>query len=216
MLTVWGASYSVYARVLRLALLEKGVTHDWVEVDVFGEAAAQEAQRAHHPFGKVPALDHDGFALYETGPMLRYLEQPAFGDVRLLPEEPRARARSEQIAAIADNYAYKAMVWDVWVEMVSKPRDAEQPDNAVVQEGLAQSRVILGAIAALADDGPAEALAGGAVSHGDIFLAPVMSYFASWPPGRAMLAGYPRLNAWWEAWETRPSMVATPSPLLDE
>lgn len=215
MLTVWGASYSVYSRVVRLALIEKGLAHDWQEVDVFGDAEAQAAQRARHPFGKVPVLDHDGFMLYETGPILRYLEAPVFGAAALLPAEPRARARAEQIAGICDAYAYRAMVWDVWVELVSKPRDAEAPDMARVQDGLAEARIILGAISALAGNGPAEALVGGRVSHADIFLAPVMDYFASVPPARALLAGFPRLNAWWEAWEFRPSMRATPSPLVD-
>ncbi len=212
MLTVWGATYSVYSRVLRLALLEKGIAHDWVEVDVFGDAADQAAQHARHPFGKIPTLDHDGFALYETGPCLRYLEG-AFDGPALLPADPRTRARAEQIAAIADNYGYSAMVWGLFVEMISKPRDAEEPDQEVVREAFAQARIILDTIEALSGDGPDEALAGDAVSHADLFLAPVMAYFVCVPPARAMLTGYPKLSRWWQAWAERPSMTATRSPL---
>lgn len=212
MLTVRGAAYSVYARILRLALMEKGIDHGWVEVDIFGDEAAAAAQRAHNPFAKVPSLDHDGFTLYETGPMLRYLEA-AFGGPALLPADPRTRARAEQIAAIADNYGYRAMVWDLFVELVQKPRDAEEPDPATVAAGFAEARTILSAIEALADDGPPEALAGAAVSHADLYLAPVMAYFACVPAARAMLAGHPRLSAWWQEWAVRPSMAATRSPL---
>lgn len=215
MLTVHGACYSVYSRALRIALIEKDIAHDWVEVDVFGDEAASAAQRARHPFGKVPSLDHDGFALYETGPILRYLDA-AYPQTPLLPDDPRTRARAEQIAAIADSYGYRAMVWDLFVELVQKPRDAEEPSPATIARGMADARTILAAVEALAGDGPPQALAGAAISHADIMLAPVMAYFVCVPPARAMLAGHPRLNAWWEAWERRPSMAGTRSPLEEE
>jgi len=35
--TLYGADYSVYVRIARLALLEKGVDHELVPVDVFAE-----------------------------------------------------------------------------------------------------------------------------------------------------------------------------------
>jgi len=46
----------------RLALAEKGVTHELVEVP-FG-AHREEPYLSRQPFAKVPAFEHDGFALY--------------------------------------------------------------------------------------------------------------------------------------------------------
>jgi len=206
-LTVSGASYSVYSRIVRLALIEKGVAHAWVETDVFGPD--RSAQTARHPFGKIPSLDHDGFGLYETGACLRYLEQPAFGPVQLMPADPRQRARADQIAGIVDAYGYRAMVWDTYVEL-RKPSEGKATDPAVVERGLAVSATVLDAIAGLAEGG--DMLIGGAPSHADLFLAPVMAYFTVTGPGRAMLAERPSLAAWWAAWQDRPSMAATRYP----
>jgi len=206
-LTVHGASYSVYSRILRLALAEKGIDHRWVETDIFG--IDREAQTARHPFGKIPSLDHDGFALYETGACLRYLEQPEFGPVSLIPDAPRRRARMDQIAGIVDGYGYRAMVWDTYVEL-RKPAEGKTSDPAVVERGLATAATVLDTIAGLAGDG--DALVGTAPSHADLYLAPVLAYFIRTDPGPAMLAERPRLAAWWAAWNARPSMAATRYP----
>jgi glutathione S-transferase len=63
--TLYGAAYSVYVRAARLALVEKGVDYTLVEVDIFGGAIPDWYARLH-PFGRIPAFEHDGFRLYEA------------------------------------------------------------------------------------------------------------------------------------------------------
>ena len=48
---------------MRLALEEKGVGYDPVEVDLLGGPAQAPEHLARHPFGKVPAFEHDGCEL---------------------------------------------------------------------------------------------------------------------------------------------------------
>lgn len=60
---IYGPAYSTYARTVRLALEEKGVGYDLVEVDLLGGAAKAPEHLARHPFGKVPAFEHDGCEL---------------------------------------------------------------------------------------------------------------------------------------------------------
>ena len=60
---IYGPAYSTYARTVRLALEEKGVGYDPVEVDLLGEAAQAAEHLARHPFGKVRAFEHDGCEL---------------------------------------------------------------------------------------------------------------------------------------------------------
>lgn len=60
---IYGPAYSTYARTVRLALEEKGVGYDPVEVDLLGEPAQAPEHLARHPFGKVPAFEHDGCEL---------------------------------------------------------------------------------------------------------------------------------------------------------
>src|SRR3954468_4908497 len=101
-LVLHGYHYSVYARIARLTLAEKGVAYDRVEVNPFAPNVPA-AYLALHPFGRVPALVHDGFALYETGAITRYIDR-AFPGPALQPAEPRAAARMDQIIAIVDSY----------------------------------------------------------------------------------------------------------------
>jgi glutathione S-transferase len=64
---LFGADYSVYVRAARLTLYEKGVDYDLVPVDVFAVAGPPSSYLARQPFGRIPALEHDGSNLYETG-----------------------------------------------------------------------------------------------------------------------------------------------------
>src|SRR5262245_1363272 len=86
-----GYRYSVYNRIARLALAEKGVAYERVEVNPFAPDVPA-SYLALHPFNRVPTLVHDGFALYETGAITRYVDR-AFPSPSLQPATPRALAR---------------------------------------------------------------------------------------------------------------------------
>jgi glutathione S-transferase len=45
-----------------------------VPVNVLKGEPRQPEHVAHHPFGKVPVLDHDGFRIIETGAIAPYLD----------------------------------------------------------------------------------------------------------------------------------------------
>lgn len=211
-LTVYGARYSVYSRIL--ALTERGDAYRWVETDVFDTPADREAQGARHPFGKIPSIDHDGFTLYETAACLRDAESGALGPAKLTPDTPKARARTDQIIALLDVYGYRAMVWDVFVQNVWTP-EAER-DAAAIERGLTQSDTVLAKIERLGDWTEKDAMIGAPVSLGDVFLAPMIAYFTRAPAGADALTRRPRLSAWWAAWSSRPSMVATRYPIEAE
>ena len=81
---LYGPAFSTYARSVRLALEEKGVPYVLEEIDIFSGANATPEYLARQPFGKVPALEHDGFRLYETGAILRYVDEAFDGPSLLL------------------------------------------------------------------------------------------------------------------------------------
>jgi len=47
---------------------------DLVEVDVFAETGVPKEHLTRHPFGRIPAFEHNGFHLYETGAIVRYID----------------------------------------------------------------------------------------------------------------------------------------------
>ncbi|ULJ73976.1 glutathione S-transferase family protein [Rhizobium gallicum] len=203
---LFGADYSVYVRAVRLTLHEKGVDYDLVPVDVFAAAGPPSSYLARQPFGRIPALEHNGFNLYETGAITRYIDA-AFNGPSLQPATPRKCARMNQIISIADGYIYSNLVWGMYVELVSKPLRGEPSDEARVAIARSKAPVCLQALADLMDGEPW--LAGGTLTLADLHVAPMMDYFLTVPEGRKLLEQHTGLAAWWQRIAERPSMQYT-------
>ncbi len=82
---------STYSRRVRIALLEKDVQAELIEVEMIKGAHRQPPYLALHPYGRVPTLVDGDFVLPESTPILEYLEavhpQPP-----LVPGDPKGRA----------------------------------------------------------------------------------------------------------------------------
>lgn len=204
--TLHGAPYSVYVRAARLALEEKGVAHRLVPVDVFAEGGAPPEHLQRHPFGRIPAFEHRGFRVYETGAITRYVDE-AFAGPALQPSDPEDRARMNQAVGVLDAYAYRTLVWDVFVERVGGPKRDRAPDEARIAAALPRAAVCLSALEGTMGGGPF--LAGRGLTLADLHAAPMFALFASTPEGGALLAERGRLLAWWGAMSARASMAAT-------
>jgi glutathione S-transferase len=92
MLRVYYHPLSTYSQRVRIALLEKDIPAKLVEVDLQGRAQFQPEYLAKNPYGRVPAIDEDGWVLYESTAILEYLEATR-PTPPLLPPGPRERAR---------------------------------------------------------------------------------------------------------------------------
>ena len=200
---VYGARYSVYFRILLLTLREKGVAHDVVEVDVFAEGGPPAEHLARHPFGKIPAFEHDGVHLYEAAAIARYVDE-AFPGPSLQPADPRGRARMAQVIGLLDTYAYRPWVWGIYVERVSKPKRGIDSDEAKITDALAKGETAAAALEAILGD--RAFLAGDALSLADLHAAPMIAYLVKAPEGAALLARHPRLETWWSEVANRPSV----------
>lgn len=204
-LVLHGYRYSVYVRIVRLVLAEKGVAYDRVEVNPFGPDVPA-AYLALHPFGRVPTLVHDGFALYETGAISRYIDR-AFPGPSLQPRDARALARMDQIIGVVDSYAYWPLVRQVFVHFVFRPRTGQPADQAEAARGLAGAAKVLAALEELAK--PDTFLVGPELSLADLHLGAMVAYFTAAAEGAAALDGHRKLAGWWRHLQQRPSMAAT-------
>ncbi len=209
---VFGAPYSVYVRVVRLALEEKGAPYRLEEVDIFADGGPPEDYLARHPFARIPAFEHDGFRLYETNAISHYVDQ-AFDGPPLMPGDPRQRARAHQIISILDNYAYRTLVWDVFVERVEVPDWGGTSDETKIAEALTRARTCLAALEALMSD--SAYLAGPQLSLADLRAAPMIAKFQVAPEGAQLLAEHSGLARWWDGMAKRPSLAATRSAMDD-
>ena len=200
-----GPGYSTYTRTARLALEEKGVPYTVNEVDILTGKGRAPAHLARQPWGKVPAFEHDGFQLFETQAITRYVDE-AFPGPALQPADVQARARMTQICGIVDSYAFGAMVGKVFWQEVLVPMQGGTPDAALFADGMAAAEKSLDVIQGLMDG---DLLCGGAVTLADLHLVPVVEYLRMTGAGAAAFAARPKLVAWWDRMNTRQTVVKT-------
>jgi glutathione S-transferase len=204
---VYGPAYSTYARSARLALEEKGVAYELKDVDIMKGECQTPDYLARQPFAKVPAFQHDGFGLYETAAIERYVDEN-FPGPKLQPADAKKRARMTQFISIVDSYAYGCLIGKVvWQRMVV-PMMGGQPDEAIIKEATPNAEKCVAALEALADPtGPY--LCGSDVSLADLHVGPVMAYFVHTPEGQKIMAGAPKLSRWWKTFSARPAVAKT-------
>ena len=203
---IYGPAYSTYARTCRLALEEKGADYDLVEVDILSGANTTPEHLARHPFGKVPAFEHDGLELYETDAITRYVDE-AFEGLDLQPPDAAGRARMAQAINIIGSYAYPAMISQIFVQRAVRPMTGGTADEDAITAAIPQAETAVAALEKLIDGNAY--LAGDRLSLADLLLIPVYDYIAQTPEGQNMLAKAPNLQRWWDTVRTRPSVQKT-------
>jgi hypothetical protein len=90
-LTVWGRLSSVNVQKVVWCAEELGIEYRRVEAGGKFGVVDTPGYLAMNPNGLVPVIDDDGFVLYESNAIVRYLATKA-GATALWPEDPRGRA----------------------------------------------------------------------------------------------------------------------------
>ena len=188
-----GYKFSVYTRIARMALHEKGVAYETQDINPFADDVPKEYLK-RNPFGRVPVLSHGVFDVYETPAILRYVEA-AFDGPSLVPVGAEPLARVAQVSAIVDNYGYRPMVRQVFAHRVFRPAIGEPSDETQIAAGITASLPVLGALNTLAREG--HVLNDRDFTLADCHLAPMIAYFVQAPEGADALTKYPALADWW-------------------
>lgn len=92
---------STYTRSVRIALIEKGIEHELVTVDMAARKHREPEYLAINPYGRVPTLQEDDFLLYESNAILHYLEA-THPEPPLVPADPRGRALVDMHTRLCD------------------------------------------------------------------------------------------------------------------
>ena len=202
---VYGTPLSTYVRTTRMTLLEKGVDYDHVDVGVLDGECKGPEHVARNPFGKVPAVEHDGFLFYETGAIVRYIDQ-VFPDPPLAPAEPRARAGMNQVISIHDYHGYDSIILDVVAYFFFADFVGGQDEDRLAR-GKERAALCLSEWERIMGEGGF--LAGDDLSLADLYVAPSIFYLSLTPVADELLSPHPRFQEWWAAISTRDSMKAT-------
>jgi len=205
MIKVHGIPGSPYGRAVLATCLEKGTPYRLVPLAP-GALRGPE-HLARHPFGRMPAIEDDGFQLYETQAILRYIDASRPGPA-LTPADPKARARMDQAIGVIDWYFFTPnSAMTLGFNRVVAPRLGFPVDEAAVAASLEATRRCVEVFAGFLADGRPY-LAGDALSLADLHAYPHLDMLSQCPEAAPMLEGTP-IIAWLDRLAARPSFATT-------
>ena len=209
-LVIYGIPGSPFVRAVQIAMQEKGAP--WRLAALQPGETKGEAHLKRHPWGRMPAVEHDGFSLYETQAIVRYIDQ-VFPGAPLQPTEARALARMNQVIGINDWYLFPKAVAVIGFQRIVGPAlMGLTTDEALVAAAVPEAERCIRALDGLL--GGNAFLAGDSFSLADVMVGPQMDFLQATPEGQALLAGT-ALGAWLERMRARPSFEATlPPPMF--
>ena len=152
---------STFSRRVHMALLEKGLPFELIEIDMKNRGHKAPEYRALNPYGRVPTLVDDDFVLYESPAILEYLEA-THPTPALVPGDVRGRALVSMHMKLADGEMGSATGtlifpkrflpkerWDL--EAMGKARDAVQRHLRILEKTLGDRVWLVGDAYSLAD-----------------------------------------------------------------
>ena len=175
--TVHSVPGSPFGRSVLATLEEKGAS--WSLAPMTPGMAKSPEHLARHAFGRVPVLEHNGFSLYETQAILRYLDR-VLPTPALTPVDPRAAARMDQVMNINDWYLFHGVGNVIVFHRVIGPRlMGLQPDEAAIAAAMPKARTVFAELARLLGEHPY--FTGESLSLADLLVAPGVSFFTAAP-----------------------------------
>lgn len=200
---IYGVPGSPYVRMPMLACEEKGVA--WELKPLRPGQSRLPAYLERHPFGKMPALEHGGFQLYEAQAILRYIDA-AFDGPRLTPEDPMAMARMSQVMNILDSYVMPSLTAGIGFNRIVAPIFGIPVNEAAVAAAIPLARTSLKALEDILGDKPW--FTGEALSLADLAAMAHLEMVPQSPEGAELIAGSPLLG-WMARMAARPSVQTT-------
>jgi glutathione S-transferase len=196
---------SPFSRSVMAALEEKGAP--WRLAALRPGTSKQEPHLSRHPFGRIPVVEHDGFTVYETQAILRYLDR-ILPEPALTPADPRAAARMDQVMNINDWYLFQGCGNVIAFQRIVRPILLGQPtDEDAVREAMPRGHVVFAELSRLLGNQPW--FGGAALSLADLMVAPQLDFLAKTPEWQELTADCSNLVDWLARAEARPSLKAT-------
>jgi glutathione S-transferase len=158
MLKIYGNPASTCTRKVLMTLAETNRPFEMSVVDLAKGEHKQERNLRRQPFGRTPALDDDGFEMFESRAMCRYLNETSGG--KLVPGDAKGRAKMEQWISVETSeftphamkfiyqYVFKRPQEPAVLEAASSGLDATCP---VLDRQLAQTAYLAGPEFSIAD-----------------------------------------------------------------
>jgi len=187
MIQLYGNPLSTCTRKVLTALLETDTPYQMHVIDFAKREHKQEPHLSRQPFGQIPAISDDGFELFESRAICRYISAKS-GD-KLVPSTIRERALMDQWSSVEQsNFSAPSMKF-VYHFVFKRPQE-----QAVLDSALASLETAFSALQKPLTTQPF--LAGEKFTIADIGYMPYLEHFAS-TPVQQKLEQFPHVVAWW-------------------
>jgi len=201
MLIVHGRLSSINVQKVMFAVEELGLAYERHDAGgAFGRVDTPE-YRAMNPNGKVPVVEDDGFVLWESNAIVRYLAA-AHGAGGLWPDNRHLRADADRWMDWQATEATPAMRDVFWQLIRTKPAERNQ---AAIEASVRQSERMMAILDARLTG--RLFVVGDCVTVADIALGPVAHRWLNLPLGEAGFSRTPRpqVERWYERLRSRPA-----------
>jgi len=199
MLKIHGRANSVNVQKALWAADECGVAYE--RTDVGGPFGVNDQPwfRAMNPNGVVPTIEHDGYVLWESNAIVRYL-CAIYAPGTLWATDPRARGEADRWMDWQATTVMSGMTTLFW-GLIRTP--AEKRDNAAIDAARPATSAIWARLDAHLATRPY--VAGEQFTMGDIPVGAVCYRWMNLPFRRDDLPELPHLRAWYERLVLRPA-----------
>ncbi|KAF7344142.1 hypothetical protein MVEN_01704400 [Mycena venus] len=185
-----------------LLLAEKQIPFELVAVDLKAKEQKKPEFLAMHPFGQVPVIDDDGFIVYESRAICRYLaEKYADQGPNLFPRGLKERAIVEQGAAV-ELANFEPAILKLFREGGKRLRGLPF-DQAILDEALAELSTVLDVYEVIL--GKQKFLGGDEYSLADLFHFGNAPRLAENGIDIMTSEGRPNVTRWWNELTARPA-----------
>ena len=188
MLKIWGRTSSINVQKVMWAVTELGLAHQRVDAGLHYGGVNEPWYRAMNPNGRVPLIDDDGFVLWESNAIVRYLAAK-HGSGTLWPTDLRVRAGADRWMDWATTTMAPIMTPLFWGMIRTAPE--KRNPQAIEADRLKMEEVMAILDAALA---VRPYLAGDTFSMGDI---PVGCFTYRWYALPMAHGEHPHLARWY-------------------
>jgi len=206
---VYGMAMSTCTQRVLTTLIEKGLKYEIVNVDfAAGEHKSPKYLEEKQPFGVIPVLiDEDGFKIYESRAICRYLELKYKGKgTELIPsKDASSQGLFEQAASIETSYFDPYASPIVFERAFKKMKGLGEPDEARVASLKENLNAKLDVYEKILAKQPY--LAGQEFTLADLFHLPYGSWLVKLGEG-AFFESRPNVKRWWNTITSRPSWKA--------
>ena len=197
MLRIWGRTNSVNVKKAMWCVAELGLAHERMDAGMQYGVVNTPEYRKINPTGLVPTIDDDGFTLWESHTIVRYLcAKHSAG--RLWPTDLKARADAERWMDWA--FTFQSAMRNVFWGLIRTP--PEKRDAGAIEEGRKKSIALLPILEQTLARQPY--VAGREFTMGDIPIGCEVQRYMRVPIERPP---FPGVEAWFERLRQRPAFV---------